>query len=155
MPYRNRSNVGPTIAHPAPAAILIRSELRPNIWGISTATGKFRHAISDLWPCLFCCSRLRLLERGFGYFPQLPFRCCSAGKSCTKNQSKQHETQARLFPTAESVTSELMAVQSLPLGVAYRLLMRGFRSLGYETETAKEHRACCALLPWSARPARR
>src|SRR5450432_441837 len=40
VPYRNRSNVGPTIAHPAPAAILIRHELRLDIWGIGTATGQ-------------------------------------------------------------------------------------------------------------------
>ena len=31
MPYRNRSNVGPTIAHPAPAAITIRQGFRPHL----------------------------------------------------------------------------------------------------------------------------
>src|SRR5450432_3821495 len=78
VPYRNRSNVGPTIAHPAPAAILIRHELRPNIWGINAKTDGFR----------------RLVRAGLGYSrTRFPARNSAA------------ETGATLFPAAESVAT--------------------------------------------------
>jgi hypothetical protein len=79
VPYRNRSNVGPTIAHPAPAAILIRHQLRLDIWGIGAS-------ISNFW---------RLPWAPLGYFPLRVF----ARKSRARNQRDA-------FPPAESVTSE-------------------------------------------------
>ena len=52
MPYRNRSNVGPTIAHPDPAAITIRQGLRLHIWSQAPMYDDF----------------VRLVRRGGGYF---------------------------------------------------------------------------------------
>ena len=52
MPYRNRSNVGPTIAHPDPAAITIRQGLRLHICSQAPMYDDFE----------------RLVFRGRGYF---------------------------------------------------------------------------------------
>src|SRR5882724_8602338 len=52
VPYRNRSNVGPTIAHPDPAAITIRQGLRLHICPPAPMYDDF----------------VRLVERGGGYF---------------------------------------------------------------------------------------
>jgi hypothetical protein len=90
VPYRNRSNVGPTIAHPAPAAILIRHQIRLDIWGIGTVTDEF----------------CRLPEAGLGYSRLPPFHV-ETGRIPRRKPTP--ETGATLFSAAESVAGEVLS----------------------------------------------